>query len=59
MGLCAVPFMVPLLSSRSRLWTAEMLRQITNVSISSNNPRAWMEWYEANKPTAGCGGFER
>lgn len=59
MGLCAVPYMIPMLSSSSRLWTAAMLRDITGQSFSTSRPRDWAEWYEANKPAGGCGGYER
>jgi hypothetical protein len=51
MGVHAVPHLIPLLQSgRYRLWTAEVLRQITGTRYTANNASKFREWYEENKP---------
>ena len=50
-GIYAVPHLIDMLKSRKhRLWSAEVLRQITGQRLGANSAKEWRRWWEANKP---------
>jgi hypothetical protein len=50
-GIHAVPHLIDMLKSRKhRLWSAEVLRQITGQRLGANSAKEWRRWWEANKP---------
>ena len=54
MGLSAVKYLIPVLDDkRYNVWTAELLRQITEVKLKDDKRKTWEKWYRKNRRKLG------
>jgi HEAT repeat protein len=50
MGVSTVPYLIPLLQTNARQYTAYVLREITGERLGFNDANEWKKWWEENKP---------